>query len=383
MESVYRVFDTVLSSENRVFVAYSGGKDSTCLSILLYDWLVEHGYSDKEVVLVNSDTLSEIPVMREWTVSFMEKYVDKLRKRGFDAKYRIFYPKPTDTFYWRVLIKGYPAPTYCFRWCVNLLKRKPSREIVESTNSILLLGHRDEESSSRKRSLNMKLGSCPLKPGGCASYYLQVEGSVRRAYPMRMLREKEVWDYLESRRREFELDKLFELYLYGSVKARYGCWHCTLVKKQLPHYFLGREYLYLEVGRLVYKWLSNNPKLRAIKNRGYSRYGYLLPEARSVMLHMFSAIEKLSGLKLYGLDESRINGYTLRQIFYELDAKEADGLIRRIEGSDNERIPRTISEIRSLSREINRMIQSIKANIEKWGLNEEVMEVLSEARESI
>ncbi|MEM4786334.1 MAG: hypothetical protein QXW87_05770, partial [Desulfurococcaceae archaeon] len=158
---------------------------------------------------------------------------------------------------------------------------------------------------------------------------------------------------------------------------------CTLVKKQLPHYFLGREYLYLEVGRLAYKWLSNNPKLRAIKNRGYSRYGYLLPEARAVMLHMFSAIEKLSGLKLYGLDESRINGYTLRQIFYDLDAKEADGLIRRIEGSDNERIPRTISEIRSLSREINRMIQSIKANIEKWGLNEEVMEVLSEARESI
>lgn len=329
----FRILDSAIYDGGRLIVAYSGGKDSTALSLMLYDWIMSRGARDVEVVLANSDTLSEIPAMREWTIEFMRWYVEKLREVGIEASYAIYTPEPTDTFYWRVLVRGYPAPTFSFRWCVKLLKREPVKRLVGVAGSVLLLGHRDEESPARARSLKRRLGFCPLSAGRCASHYLQIEGNVKKLYPIRELSEEEVWSYLYSREERSMLEKLFALYGYGVVKARYGCWHCTLVKRQLAHYLLGGEYMYFEAARLIYKWISDVPELRARKDRGYSRLGCLLRTARATLLHVIQIAEKLSGLKFYGLDEARVGGYTLREIFYVLEPKEADKVISSVEAT--------------------------------------------------
>ncbi|MEM4888725.1 MAG: phosphoadenosine phosphosulfate reductase family protein [Thermosphaera sp.] len=369
---VYAVLDNVVNSGETVFIAYSGGKDSTALAILLYDWILDRK-RDLKVVLANSDTLSEIPVMREWTIDFMKRYVDKLRKIGIDASYRVYTPKPEDTFYWRVLVKGYSAPTFNFRWCVELLKRKPAREITSIENSILLLGHRDEESRTRARTLSSR-----------TAHYLQIEGSVRKAYPIRELKEKDVWKYLESKRREFGLDKLFELYLNGNMKARYGCWHCTLVKKQLAHYLLGGKYLYLEALRKIYKAISDNPELRALKNHGYSRLGYLLTEARSILLYSFKAVEKLTDMKLYGLDEARIGEYSLREIFYKLESSEADKIVFEKEkhSRDKNRLAK-IEELRNPPRNITQILDKLKTLVENTDIKNYTINLLNEIEKLI
>lgn len=332
MESrVFRVFESALGNSKRVIVAYSGGKDSTALSLLLYDWVASKGVRDIEIVLANSDTLSEIPAMRDWTMEFMRWYTRRLGGMGIRASYTVYVPEPTDTFYWRVLVRGYPAPTFSFRWCVKLLKRKPAKRLAGAEDSILLLGHRDDESSARARALRRRLALCPLSAGRCASYYLQTEGRAKKLYPIRDLSEEDIWRYLRSKRSEIALEELFELYGHGAVKARYGCWHCTLVKLQIGHYLLGKGYMYLEALRLIYKWLSDVPELRARKEKGYSRLGHLKPIARAVLLHAFEVAEKLSGLRFYGLDDAKVGGYSLREIFYTLEEGEADRVVHAFE----------------------------------------------------
>lgn len=333
ISNVLKIFDENLANQRRIIVAYSGGKDSTAMSLMLYDWVTARGLRNIEVLFVNADTLSEIPAMREWTVQFMREIVKKFKNAGVDSDFSITTPEPTETFYWRVLIRGYPAPTYNFRWCVKLLKRKPSARITQSGDHIVLLGHRDEESPSRSSSMKRRLGLCPLSAGRCSSYYLLMDGASKRLYPIRDLSEDEIWKYLISKntKGEISLDKLFELYGYGVIRARYGCWHCTLIKHQIGHYILGKRYMYFEAARLIIRWLSDHFDLRFKKNKGYSKLGFLLPKARSFILRTFEATELLSGIRLYGLDESKLHGFSLRELLYELEPSEANRIIKSVE----------------------------------------------------
>ncbi|MEM0348078.1 MAG: phosphoadenosine phosphosulfate reductase family protein [Zestosphaera sp.] len=391
--NVFSLLDEVLSSSRRVVIAYSGGKDSTAVALLLREWIELRGRSDVSVLLLNSDTLSEIPEMRLWTKSFMEGYVSRLKALGVGASFRIVTPKPSETFYWRVFVRGYPAPTFSFRWCVYLLKRKPALEVVSDPDSMVLMGHRDEESSARTQSLNSKtMGSfCPLSAGRCSSYYLSREGSAVKTYPIREWRETDVWTYLKYRRDcgEKYLNELFRLYgLYGTdkvglVKARYGCWHCTLVKHQLGNLVLGEGNLYLEAFRLMYRWVSDMPEARVRKNTGYSKLGYLTAPARSFLLHALKTAEELSQTRLYGLDESVIQEHTLRQIFYELPEDEADKIVteeERLNNGNRQRVysMRDLRNLKTYKKEVNAMIKQIKKKAESQPLiKKHISEILS------
>jgi len=93
-----------------------------------------------------------------------------------------------------------------------------------------------------------------------------------------------------------------------------------LVKNQWGFAVLPDNYRYLDAVRILYKQVSDIPSLRLRKNRGYSRRSPLNEVARAILLNLFTEAEKLSGIKLYGLDEARTaGGHTLREVFYELD----------------------------------------------------------------
>jgi len=378
VREVYRLFDAYINGE--VAVAYSGGKDSTALALLLRDWLTERDRRDVSVLLVHSDTLSEIPEAEAWVRSFMPKYIEELKSLGVDASYQILTPLTTDTFYWRLLVRGYPAPTYNFRWCVKLLKRKPAIRAVNGRR-LLLLGHRDSESRSRALALKARGGSCPLKPGGCTSYFLHIEGDAQRMYPIRSWEEEDVWQYLAGVE-GVDLSPLFKLYgPLNGLSVRYGCWHCTLVKTQAAHLVLGHNHMYFEAVRMLYRWLSDEPSQRESKNWGYSRLGPLKAPARSLMLHAMLAAEKLSGLKLYGLDESKIENYTLRELFTEVPEEEADMLIAKADEEGARRFV-GISELRNMERHVNALestLEVIRVKAEKAGLDRYLEKILTEA----
>jgi DNA sulfur modification protein DndC len=342
----FEVLDKALSKKERVVIAYSGGKDSTALALLLLQWIASRE-RPLNIVLLHGDTLSEIPEMESWARAFAERYVDALSKYGVHGTFEAVKPEPWETFYWRVLVRGYPAPSFKWRWCVDVLKRRPSLRFFRNLgkDSVVLLGHRDSESRARARALSARTGSCPLAPGSCFAFYMSLDGNWEKVYPIRSWSEGDVWSYIEEWGKELRdvLDKLYRLYCYGTVPARYGCWHCTLVKVQLGHVALGEKYVYFEAVRKLYRAVSDLPELRAVKSSGYSRLGFLRAPARSLLLKSMLLAEELSGIRLYGLDETKVNGFSLREVFWEMPESEADRVIEDVERSKGGNLQRIVS----------------------------------------
>jgi hypothetical protein len=62
--------------------------------------------------------------------------------------------------------------------------------------------------------------------------------------------------------------------------------------------------------------------------------------------------ERLSGIKLYGLDESRVGGLSLREILLEMPEEEADRIVESVErasGGDPRRAV-SVGDLRDLER---------------------------------
>lgn len=360
VKGVLRLFDEVIPSNSSVTIAYSGGKDSTAVALLFYLWLEERGRSDVNVSLIHNDTLSEIPEMELWAREFSRSYVSALSKLGIHSNIFFLTPSAHETFYWKSIIRGYPAPNFKFRWCTWLFKRKPTVTYLKRNGKdvIMLLGSRDEESSARASSLAKRAFACPLGPARCSAYYLMRSEDVKsKVTPIRDWSVENVWSFLKDMNGRFRLDGLFDLYGGGSLNVRYGCWHCTLVKKQLGHYVLSDAHLYYESARILYKSLTDNKKLRMTKHYGYSRLGALNVIGRAMLYYMIATAEELSNIRLYGLDEAKVEGVSLRDILYRLDPSEASDIIAKVE-HNVKRVgytdpPPTVDELRgiSLSRE--------------------------------
>ncbi len=62
VHETFSVFDDLKDRKNFV-IAFSGGKDSTLLSILFYEWLTSRNQKGKHVFFVHNDTESEYDVL--------------------------------------------------------------------------------------------------------------------------------------------------------------------------------------------------------------------------------------------------------------------------------------------------------------------------------
>lgn len=331
-DNVYKVFDEALTKYSKIVLAYSGGKDSTVLAILFYKWLMLRNIKGLNVVLLHNDTLSEINPMEMWARHFMNEYSKRLSLIGNNVEIRIIVPDAIDTFYWRVFVRGYPAPTYNFRWCVNLLKMKPAKRSLHDDDAVLLTGIRESESSTRAGIVKRSYGSCPLGPSKCLAYYLQInESNITKISPLRDWQTADVFEYLRHEK-DFDVSEL--LRLYDCDGARFGCWHCTLATVQWGLQVLSNNYLYFDMLRLIYRRISDIPELRLRKNTGYSKLGALNHIARSIIFHAINIAEELSNIKLYGLDEIKVHNITLRELFYKINAKEANKIIKTIDNTD-------------------------------------------------
>jgi DNA sulfur modification protein DndC len=326
----YKVLDLFMMEKN-ISIAFSGGKDSTLLCILVYNWLRDRNIKGKNIIIIHNDTLSELDLLENYARSFMSKICELIKETGNECE--VLITRPEHNFYWRVIVAGYPAPNFMFRWCVNHLKVIPNKtalNLISKKNGriVLLTGHREDESSARAKIIKRD-SVCPLGEMSCnSSFFLKVDiQNTVKVMPIKNWTLDDVWNYLELVKEVYGLDMLFEIY-GGNKVARYGCWHCTLVKIQKNIYNLAQDYLYLEGGRILYRIISDMPEMRMTKNWGRTTLGPLNELGRAVMLKAFPIIEKLSGKRLYGLDEEYIGDYSLREIFYQLNAEKANELIK-------------------------------------------------------
>ena len=350
ISDAFKVFDEAYSRTRRFILAYSGGKDSTAVAILLYEWVLERRPSGLEVVILHNDTMSEILPMEAWARRFMGDFTARMEDLGIEVIKEVATPGFIDTFYWRVLVRGYPASTFNFRWCVDLLKINPTKRVLARYRDyILIVGSRDEESGARARSMKARFGAC-MSAGSCIGAYFTMNNDIPKAAPIRFWSTEEVWAFLKAQR-HFDVSDLVNLYLFnGNMDARYGCWHCTLTRVQQGLY-LKPEYLYIEALRILYRAVSDIQEFRTPKSSGYSRLGPLNAVGRSIIYNAIPIAEEYAGGRFfYGLDEVKVGEVTLRELFYELSPEKADEVIEAYDDTDR-RIP--IGILRTAMRELS------------------------------
>ncbi len=234
-------------------IGYSGGKDSTVMLQLVTEVLVNlagQKKAKKHVYVISSDTLVENPVVINKTKKSIKNINEFSKNNNLPLSAQLIYPKINNTFFVNLIGRGYPVPLQAFRWCTDRIKISPANDFIlnkvaENGEVVLLLGTREEESISRKRSMDKH----KIKGSILSSH-----GSIKNAwtYPViANLSVNDVWDYLLKNKnpwgddnedlyalyRESTLDGECPIVIDQSTKnqqtcgnSRFGCWTCTVVK---------------------------------------------------------------------------------------------------------------------------------------------------------
>lgn len=138
-------------------IGYSGGKDSTAVTQLVWTALSQLESSKKNhkpVYVITTDTLVENPVVAAWVRSSLDAMRRESQHQELPFVPELLEPPPNDSFWVNLIGRGYPAPRPGFRWCTERLKIKPTSRFIENTASrfgeaILLIGARKAESATR------------------------------------------------------------------------------------------------------------------------------------------------------------------------------------------------------------------------------------------
>ncbi|MFV0499834.1 MAG: DNA phosphorothioation system sulfurtransferase DndC [Bacilli bacterium] len=233
-------------------IGYSGGKDSTTVLQLVVEALLElerENRAKKMVYVISSDTLVENPLVLRKTTTSMKNLAEFAKDNKLPLKAEMIYPESDNTFFVKLIGSGYPSPLQSFRWCTDRIKIMPANKFIyskvsESGEVILLLGTREEESVSRKLSMQKHYidGS-----------NLSLHSSIPSAWtysPIAHLTVNEVWGYLLKNSCPWG-DNNNDLYIMYSSSiqdgecplvidketkekqtcgnSRFGCWTCTIV----------------------------------------------------------------------------------------------------------------------------------------------------------
>ncbi|TDN87058.1 DNA sulfur modification protein DndC [Salegentibacter sp. 24] len=245
------------TSERPWIIGFSGGKDSTVLLTLV--WIALQRIRENQpypfqlrrpVYVVCNDTMVENPIISSYTDDVLAKIDKEAREQNLPIFVKKTTPKLEESYWINVLGKGYPVPNNTFRWCTTKLKISPTsdfllEQIDEKGEAIVLLGTRYEESKTRERSMRKHevRGKRLSKHNSTANTYVYA--------PIKELMLEEIWYIINAVKSPWGFDNsiLFKIYADASAddyecptvvtnkehascgQSRFGCWTCTVVKK--------------------------------------------------------------------------------------------------------------------------------------------------------
>ena len=233
-------------------VAYSGGKDSTLLLHLIWEMLKSLPKSDwnRKVYVIGNDTLVESPLVIRHLRTTIATIQEASTANGLPIKTQITRPHIDQTFWVNVIGRGYIPPTRNFRWCTDRMKIIPTNQLLRKLvrmhkRSVLLVGTRKSESVNRRRNMNKHgVSESKMNPhnsiAGCQMFA-----------PLAEFKDEDVWMILLQRKPPWGGSHRNLITLYrnagggecplvltkddipscGSASPRFGCWTCTVVKK--------------------------------------------------------------------------------------------------------------------------------------------------------
>ena len=345
-EDIINEIMMVYEHDNRPWlIGFSGGKDSTLLTSLVYEALLRlkqlGAPLNKKIYIVTSDTLLENPIIKTY-MHETSKNINKAAKRDrLPIQADIIYPDANQTFWSKIIGLGYVTPEPPgFRWCTDRLKIKPMNKFVyeriqESKEVIILLGIRKAESTSRKHSIESReIDGKILTP----------HNDIENAYtysPIANVSNELVWPFLLKDEGKSpwgaDLYYLYSLYqgetvneeqsVLGQVdkdnlpsagSSRFGCWCCTIVRedKSMQRFIDSgvTELIPLKDFRSWLLSIRNNPDYREKKKRNGSVYrkadgsfglGPFTLDARNMILEKLLELENETGFALITIDELR------------------------------------------------------------------------------
>ncbi len=232
-------------------VGFSGGKDSTVVTHLVFEMLLSLPPEDRrrEVHIVSNDTLVESPLV----MAHIERVHAEIREAAdawrLPVRAVTTRPDPDATFWVNLIGRGYPSPNRNFRWCTDRMKIQPTSRYIKdqaaaSGEVILLLGVRRDESATRAGSVARYDNGHRLNKHndlvGCMVFRPIVELST-----------DDIWEFLASTPPPWGGSHTALIKLYrdagggecpvvtskddapscGTSSSRFGCWTCTVVEK--------------------------------------------------------------------------------------------------------------------------------------------------------
>ncbi len=250
-DDIHREIQEVYLENARPWViGYSGGKDSTTALQLIWYALAELPPEQRKypVYVISSDTLVETPVIVSYITNTLERIAATAREQKMPFQTDIVRPKIDDTFWVNLIGRGYPAPYNRFRWCTDRMKIRPANKFVldrvaEHGEVIMVLGVRRGESATRDQVLSLHRMKDSL---------LSRHTTLPNAFvytPVVDFTMEDVWMYLLSNASPWGGDNRQLVTLYRNTSAqgecplvvdettpscgnsRFGCWTCTVVKK--------------------------------------------------------------------------------------------------------------------------------------------------------
>lgn len=318
--------DQYLADDRPWIIGFSGGKDST--AVLQFVWYalrdLPKNKRKKEVHVVSNDTLVENPRIVAWIDENLDAIEAQAKKEGMPFIVAKTTPELDDSFWVNLIGKGYPAPNSSFRWCTERLKINPTtkyikNQVAEKGEVIILLGTRSDESSTRKRSVEkFQIANNRLRR--------HVELNLAYIYtPIKHVTTDELWQYLLQAPSPWNGSNrdLVTLYKNGSGgdcplvidtstpscgKSRFGCWVCTVVKRDKSMEALidnGEEHLepLLELRDWLVATRSDDQyRQMRLRNGGEGKGPYNI-ETRAYILKQLLEAQKVSKEKLITTQE--------------------------------------------------------------------------------
>ena len=300
-----------------IFVAYSGGKDSSAVVKLVANSVkLSYGRRD-DIKIVYCDTGVENPVVSKFVLNTLRLLSRELSQIGLISPIKILQPRIDQRFFVRVIGRGYPPPTQFFRWCTKDLRIRPVQNYLRELgdNALVVLGTRKGESAQRDRQLSSKERKGP-------HIQRQEEGGVKtRLYsPIVDFNLEDVWNTLVDLPfpESIDVEALAGIYRQGGgecpivretndkpcASARFGCWTCTVVRRdRSAEHLIEAGHVEIAPYHEFRRWLTeirNDSALRCPSRRKLiTGLGPFTLEARKLLLKKVRELEITVGKEIY------------------------------------------------------------------------------------
>lgn len=224
-------------------LGFSGGKDSSALLKVVYIALSNMRTKSKPVTVVYCDTGVEIPVVHSFVHETLSGLSREAKESGVPLETQILCPPIQDRYFSKVIGRGYPPPSYRFRWCTDVLRINPVKHFLAGTQKrgVILLGIRRGESTERDRVL--------LRHKTHDEYYFRQSNNTNVTIysPLIEYRARDIWSLIAENSQPRSIDAERLKTLYGvlnpnrsengilpdlpNTRGRFGCWTCTVVRE--------------------------------------------------------------------------------------------------------------------------------------------------------